>query len=40
MFTIFYNTSTFVGYCFGDGNGIHPKRSDVFSFKSLQGSFG
>ena len=33
VYTVFYKTSSFAGYCFLDKNSIHPKRFDVFSFK-------
>ena len=33
VYTVFHKTSSFAGYCFGDGNSIHLKRRDVFSFK-------
>ena len=36
VYTVFYKTSSFAGYCFGDGNSIHLKRHDVFSFKLFE----
>ena len=32
IYTVFYKTSSFAGYCFLDKNSIYPKRHDVFSF--------
>lgn len=35
VYTVFYKTSSFAGYCFLDKNSIHPKRYGVFSFKAF-----
>jgi hypothetical protein len=35
VYTVFYKTSSFAGYCFLDKNSINPKRYDVFSFKAF-----
>ena len=35
VYTVFYKTSSFAGYCFLGKNSIHPKRYDVFSFKAF-----
>ena len=32
VYTVFYKTSSFVGYCFLSRYSIHPQRHDVFSF--------
>ena len=29
VYTVFYKTSSFAGYCFLDKNSIHPKRRDT-----------
>ena len=31
VYTVFYKTSSFVGYCFLSRYSIHPQRHDVFS---------
>jgi len=36
VYTVFYKTSSFAGYCFLGKNSIHPKRRDVFSFKQFE----
>ena len=36
VYTVFYKTSSFAGYCFLDKNSIHPKRYGVFSFKTFK----
>ena len=36
VYTVFYKTSSFAGYCFLDKNSIHPKRYGVFSFKAFK----
>jgi hypothetical protein len=36
VYTVFYKTSSFVGYCFLGRNSIHPKRHDVFTFKQFE----
>ncbi len=33
VYTVFYKTSSFAGYCFLSRYSIHPKRYGVFSFK-------
>ncbi len=35
VYTVFYKTSSFAGYCFLNKNSIHLKRLDVFSFRSF-----
>ena len=36
VYTVFYKTSSFAGYCFLDKNSIHPKRRDVFNFEHFK----
>ena len=36
VYTVFYKTSSFAGYCFLNKNSIHPKRRDVFNFKHFE----
>ena len=36
VYTVFYKTSSFAGYCFLGKNSIHPKRYGVFSFKAYK----
>ena len=36
VYTVFYKTSSFAGYCFLNKNSIHPKRCDVFNFKHFE----
>ena len=36
VYTVFYKTSSFAGYCFLDKNSIHPKRYGVFSFNAFK----
>ena len=36
VYTVFYKTSSFTGYCFLDKNSIHPKRRDVFNFEHFK----
>ena len=36
VYTVFYKTSSFAGYCFLGKNSIHQKRYDVFSFKAFK----
>ena len=36
IYTVFYKTSSFAGYCFLDKNSIHPKRRDVFNFEHFK----
>lgn len=36
VYTVFYKTSSFAGYCFLDKNSIHPKRRDVFNFEHFR----
>ena len=36
VYTVFYKTSSFAGYCFLDKNSIHPKGYGVFSFKAFK----
>ena len=39
VYTVFYKTSSFTGYLFGDKNSIHLKRRDVFIFWSFKTTF-
>ena len=36
VYTVFYKTSSFAGYCFLNKNSIHPNRRDVFNFKHFE----
>lgn len=36
VYTVFYKTLSFAGYCFLDKNSIHPKRRDVFNFEHFK----
>ena len=40
VYTVFYKTSSFAGYCFLGKNSIHQKRYGVFSFKAFKANFG
>ena len=36
VYTVFYTTSSFAGYCVLSRNSMHPQRRDAFRFKSFE----